>query len=260
MREQNVDAGLLAGRTSSDIYCLHGAIEPGVKPLTGIYDQEQDDTFEAEPNWEEITKLYQQEEADAPKIYDHETEFVEPVQQIEKVSLRQRAKRIMGRAAEVLDEKTVATLTLPQTFGSKLAMASVRTGKFLGIKEKSTMRRKVVTGAVIGAIALAGGASSLSQDGHPSAAAHKNAESGLVSPSKAQRHKQIRRSVAVVALKGGENPWVVSERQLKANGNAHPTDAQTWHEDLRVLRLNHMSLQQARNLPAGTRLKLPKIR
>jgi hypothetical protein len=56
-----------------------------------------------------------------------------------------------------------------------------------------------------------------------------------------------------VSLQGGENPWVVAQRSLHEGATAAEID-QVKDE---ILRLNHISEQQATSLPVGFDLKMP---
>lgn len=66
-----------------------------------------------------------------------------------------------------------------------------------------------------------------------------------------------------VRLKAGSNPWVVSEQQLRAHGNAHPTPAQIEEIDKKMAELNpdvySYSGESSKHIPVGTELKVPKL-
>lgn len=62
---------------------------------------------------------------------------------------------------------------------------------------------------------------------------------------------------ATDTLTKGENPWTVSRDYLHQLGVKNPTNAQVWQLDQMVLRLNGISMAQARHLPVGQQLVLP---
>ena len=89
--------------------------------------------------------------------------------------------------------------------------------------------------------------------------------------SRGQKHVAVTRThkhrqAASVTLQAGENPWTVSEAELRAHGNHHPTDTQIAEYDTEMAAANGDEYSLApddhrdEHLDVGTKLKLPKLR
>jgi hypothetical protein len=208
------------------------------------------------------------EEADASGIYNYEIEMQRPVLPLEevpeRVSWRQRAKSLMGKAGETMRDASIAALSTAQA----------KAEQFYGDEEAGSTRKKITT-AVLGTLALGGlsyleykgvsggGAAGQAQQVHQ--AAHHEAGETLLSTSvfptlKPHHMEQAQQAGKVleptrITVHAGDNPYTITEAQLHAHGVAHPTDAQVLADDKRFLKLNHISWPNAWKIHVGDRLK-----
>jgi hypothetical protein len=78
----------------------------------------------------------------------------------------------------------------------------------------------------------------------------------------AQRTHGTGHAHGTVTERNGQNPWVVSEQQLRAQGNAHATASQVEAFDKQMAAANpdvySYAGDSAEHIPAGTELKVPR--
>jgi hypothetical protein len=229
----------------------------GVEPTGEIYDQETDTAFKGEPNWLQIADIYKQAEAEAPRIYDWQTEADFPNESTEaaqKLSWRTRARNFMGKAAKVLDEATIDTLSIAQTAGDQMSLPEIFKGG-----RKNKLRRRAVAGLVAGVLAV-GGAVEVGMSDSTSAILQGGAariQSRAAKPH--QTRLSAEEKVSTTILTDNENPWTISEAQLETSGIGSPSVAEITEYDQDLLKVNHITLKQSYNLKSGTELKLPKL-
>lgn len=220
---------------------IYAAEWPGFPGETAARDQARcdiealDGTFgePVMPDWLTMTEVYKINETDVP------------VPAYEKAGWRERAKRIMGRAGEAVREAAISTMAMVQA-------KTEAVGTYYSDTEQGSRRRRIA-GAVAGAVVL-GGLMYMEYKGVGGSAAVRH-----VQKVHAPEHIRHARHVAEVALHTGDNPWTVTEDQLHAHGVAHPSEPRVAADDLRLIRLNHISQLQSLTLQVGQKLKLLKV-
>jgi len=165
--------------------------------------------------------------------------------------LRARVRRLMGRASAAIRDLPVLALLTAQE-GVERARSY--------FEDEERGRRRRITGMVAGAVVLAGAGATvayLELKGN-SIMGNLTDGRGAKGGHNPEMHEHVRKAV----LHSGDNPWTLSEHQLKAQGIAHPTDAQIEAYDKRMAHLNPDVYSyygdSSYHIPSGTELKLPK--
>ena len=159
----------------------------------------------------------------------------EPVEDASAQGLRSRVKRIFDSVSKRLG---IIQANIYNTVQQKSQEQA---------EEGWTTRRKLM-GYAIGAT-VAAGAVVLAYKG---LSGHHGAESAVPTPTgtggSGAGHEAAKH---VVSLHQGQNPWTVSEHQLKLHGIHNPTDAQIQAYDEKLLKLNDITPAGAHELPVG---------
>jgi hypothetical protein len=158
--------------------------------------------------------------------------------------------------------------------GAKVRQAYENTYSYF-TDEKDGRRRRRVAAAAIGAL-VAGGLLYLALKGgsteHPhKAPTHTGTEPNAQTPPAKQpsgagvehhvakpHHENIseREEYRTARLYKGDTIWHEASEQLRRGGNRNPSNLQIWNRTDHILRMNHISWEQARHLFVGTKIRL----
>lgn len=151
----------------------------------------------------------------------------------------------------------------------------------VGKDDGEASKRKKIIGSVLGAVAVLGAGYASYKIGYNighddgGVNAHETLQSWDVQPPAALEHasESVQQSGAAVGdalnnageqmqqsytIKSGENPWTISEQVLRSQG-MNPTDLQIAEYNNRLMALNGLDEETAKQIFVGTDLKLPKL-